>query len=158
IASYQYAFDAGSRITQVVSNDGTTDYSYDLINQLVAADHHSQANPAESYTYDQGSNRITSATQASSDQIGPDNRLMSDGTCTYTYDNEGNLPQRTEIATNSARLFQWDERNRLVAVTDRDAAGNVTQQVLFTYDALNRRIAKEVKQGATDVTTDFVSN
>jgi RHS repeat-associated protein len=41
-------------------------------------------------------------------------------------------------------------------VIDKDAAGHVTQQVLFTYDALNERIVKEVKQGGTDVATDFI--
>jgi RHS repeat-associated protein len=157
IASYQYTFDSANRITQVISNDGTTDYTYDNGGQLLTADHHAAANPAESYTYDPGGNRTTSGTQASSYQIGPDNRLNSDGTFTYTYDNEGNLVQRTEIATSKVRVFQWDERNRLTAVIDKDAAGNVIQQVLFTYDALNQRIAKEVKQGATDVATYFVS-
>src|SRR5262249_24872309 len=51
VASYQYTFDAASRITHVVSNDGTTDYGYDNIHQLLSADYHSAANPAESYTY-----------------------------------------------------------------------------------------------------------
>jgi RHS repeat-associated protein len=156
VASYQYTFDTASRITQVVSNDGTTDYTYDNIDQLLTADHHSPANPAESYTYDPNGNRATSDTQASTYQIGQGNRLQSDGTFTYTYDNEGNLIQRTEIATKKIRVFQWDERSRLTAVIDKDAGGHVTQQVLFTYDALNERIVKEVKQGGTDLATDFI--
>src|SRR5262249_46174685 len=52
--------------------------------------------------------------------------------------------------------FQWDERNRLVAVVDKDASGKVTQQILFTYDALDERIAEEVQQGGSDVAIDFI--
>jgi RHS repeat-associated protein len=158
VASYQYTFDAASRITQIVSNDGTTDYTLDALGQLLTADHHSSSNPAESYTYDHNGNRATSGTQASTYTIVSANRLSSDGTYTYAYDNEGNLIQRTEIATNKVRLFQWDERNRLTAVIDRDATGTVIQQVLFTYDAFDRRIAKEVKQGGSDVVTYFVQD
>src|SRR5262249_28186361 len=122
VASYQDTFDAASRLTQVVSDDGTTNLTYDNRDQLMGADHHSAANPAESYTYDANGNRLTSGTQASTDQIGPDNRLAYDGTYTYTYDNEGNLIQRTDIATQAVRQFRWDERNRLVEVLDKDAA------------------------------------
>jgi RHS repeat-associated protein len=158
VAAYQYTFDAASLLTQAVDNDGTSDYSYDNLGQLVGADHHSAANPAESYTYDASGNRVTSGTQANTDQIGTDNRLTSDGTYNYTYDNEGNLIQRIEIATNKVRVFQWDERNRLIAVIDKDSSGNVTQQVLFTYDAVNERIATEIKQGGSDVASYFISD
>jgi RHS repeat-associated protein len=142
----------------VDSNDGTTTYTYDNVGQLLGADHHSSANPVESYTYDLNGNRLTAAAQSGSDQITKDNRLASDGTFTYTYDNEGNLTQRTEIATKNVRIFEWDDRNRLTAVIDKDATGNVTQQVLFTYDALNGRIAQEVKQGASDAATYFITD
>jgi RHS repeat-associated protein len=141
-----------------VSNDGTTDYTYDNNDQLLGADHHSAANPAESYTYDTDGNRASSGTQANTYTTGADNRLSTDGTFNYTYDNEGNLIQRTEIATNQVRTFQWDERNRLTAVIDKDAAGKVIQQVLFTYDTLNNRMIMEVKQGGSDVATDFISD
>src|SRR5262249_5018227 len=87
VASYQYTFDAAGRITQVVGNDGTTTYTPDALGQLLAVDAHSPTNPAESYTYDPGGNRVTSGTQASTYTIGKDNRLSSDGTFTYTYDN-----------------------------------------------------------------------
>ena len=43
LVSYAYTFDTGSRITQVVSNDGTTDYTYDNLGQLLGADHNSPA-------------------------------------------------------------------------------------------------------------------
>src|SRR5207253_3195729 len=83
--------------------------------------------------------------------------LKSDGTFTYQYDNEGNLTLRTEVATGATRQFVWDFRNRLVSVIDKGASGNVIQQVDFTYDTLDRRIAKRVRDAAGhDVQTDFV--
>ena len=88
-------YDAASNVTQMVSSvDGTTNYTdYDAVNQLTAATHSTQAN--ESFSYDQNGNR------ASGYQTGADNRLLSDGTYTYSYDAEGNRIRRT--AADSAR-------------------------------------------------------
>ena len=44
----------------------------------------SSTDPAESYTYDANGNRFTSGTQAGADQVGPNNRVASDGTFTVT--------------------------------------------------------------------------
>ena len=48
------------------------------------------------YAYDANGNRTNAGYQT-----GPDNGLPSDGTYNYTYDGEGNLIKRTEIATGS---------------------------------------------------------
>ncbi|MDZ4849447.1 MAG: RHS repeat-associated core domain-containing protein [Pirellulaceae bacterium] len=49
------------------------------------------------------------------------------------------------------RQFEWDYRNRLVAVTDRDSAGGAaTMTAKYTYDAFNRRIAKAVDTNPQD--------
>ncbi|MCD4825462.1 MAG: hypothetical protein K8S55_12765 [Phycisphaerae bacterium] len=45
----------------------------------------------------------------------------------------------------AVREFQWDYRNRLINVTDRDSAGGAAVQVVeFTYDAMGNRIAMVV--------------
>ncbi|MCD4825460.1 MAG: RHS repeat protein [Phycisphaerae bacterium] len=45
----------------------------------------------------------------------------------------------------AVREFQWDYRNRLISVTDRDSAGGAAVQVVeFTYDAMGNRIAMVV--------------
>ncbi|MFM6647620.1 MAG: RHS repeat domain-containing protein, partial [Dolichospermum sp.] len=51
----------------------------------------------------------------------------------------------------------WDYRNRLVAFVDKDATGKETQRVEFTYDALNRRIAKAVDTNPQDTTPAVVT-
>jgi RHS repeat-associated protein len=90
------------------------------------------------------------------DTIGPDNQLLSDGTYEYQYDNNGNLVLQTTIADGSTRSFTWDDRNRLVGVVDKNGAGQVTQTVSYTYDALNRRISESVTTAAGTTVTYFV--
>jgi RHS repeat-associated protein len=140
VASYRLTYDAASRIRQIVDVDGTRTYTHDDTNQLAGANYTSAAQTDEAFAYDDNGNRTGAGIVT-----GPANRLLSDGTFNYQYDNEGNLILRTEIATGRVREFQWDHRNRLVRVTDRDtAAGPATQVVRYTYDAMDRRIAKAV--------------
>ena len=75
------------RITQMVSQDGTSTYGYDATSQLTSATHSYQSN--ETYTYDNNGNRTMSGYQT-----GTDNRLTNDGTYSYTYDAEGNRVSR----------------------------------------------------------------
>jgi RHS repeat-associated protein len=91
--------------------------------------------------------------------------LNSDGKYNYTYDDEGNLTRRTEIASNKVTEYQWDYRNRLAGVVDKDAAGNAVQNVGFKYDSQNRRISKKVGSNETrfvydrdNVLFDFTAN
>ncbi|MDV2999000.1 MAG: tRNA3(Ser)-specific nuclease WapA [Chroococcopsis gigantea SAG 12.99] len=139
IAFYNFSHDAAGRITQIQSIDGTNNYSYDVTDQLTGA---SATN--ESYSYDANGNRTNTGYST-----GTDNQLVSDGTYNYRYDGEGNLRERTEIATAKIRTFEWDYRNRLVAVIDQNSAGVITQEVDYTYDALNQRIAKSIASSVT---------
>lgn len=54
-------------------------------------------------------------------QTGPGNRLLSDGTFNYQYDNEGNMVTKMEIATGMRTEYGWDYRNRLVQVVVQNA-------------------------------------
>ena len=77
-----------------------------------------------------------------------------DGLTVYACDNTnqltdanrpGSLPD--ERATGTVRKYAWDYHNRLIGVSDRTGT-TVNQQVTYTYDVTNQRIAK-----ATDSTT-----
>ncbi|MEQ8848700.1 peroxidase family protein [Botrimarina sp.] len=145
VAFYEFAYDADSRITSINDIDGLTAYTHDARDQLIGADRAaSDARGDESYSYDANGNRVASHRHGAAYETGPANRLVSDGVYDYEYDNEGNTIRRTEIATGDYRELQWDHRNRLVAVSDHSADGTPTQRVTFTYDTLNRRIAKAV--------------
>jgi RHS repeat-associated protein len=140
LAAYSYQYDAANRITHAASladDDGASSYSYDAAGQLTAALHTYQQN--ESYSYDAAGNRANSGYET-----GLNNRLMSDGTYSYIYDAEGNRTRRTHIGTGDYVDYEWDHRNRLTRVTSQSAAGVVTRQVDYTYDALDRRISRTV--------------
>jgi RHS repeat-associated protein len=93
----------------------------------------------KAYHYDLNGNRTIAGYQTTTN-----NRLQSDGTYTYLYDDEGNLTRRTTIASNETTEYTWDYRNRLTQVLVKNSAGTITRQVNFVYDALNRRIEKRV--------------
>ena len=165
VAFYDLAYDAASRITQIVDLDGTHDYSYDERNQLTVADHSDENNADESYDYDANGNRVSSSLHGSGYITDPNNRLVSDGTYNYEYDNQGNLIRQVEIATGQVQELEWDYLNRLIAVVDKDSAGNETQRVEFTYDMFGRRLSKTVDGDATyfvydrdNVILDFVED
>jgi RHS repeat-associated protein len=151
LASYNYSFDAAGNITQITDIDGTSTFGYDATGQLTSAAFTDGHNPNRSYSWDANGNP-----QGTGVVIGPDNRLSADGTFTYQYDGEGNLILRTEIATGKTRQFVWDYRNRLVSVVDKDAGGTLVQQVDLTYDTIDRRISKRVRDASSsDVITYF---
>jgi RHS repeat-associated protein len=131
------------RITQQTSADGTSDYSHDATSQLTGADHDYQAD--ETYSYDSNGNRTMSGYST-----GDNNQLLSDGTYSYEYDDEGNRTLRTNDTTDETTEYEWDYRNRLTKVTDKDTEGQTTQVVAHTYDLFNRRISR-----AVDTTSPF---
>jgi RHS repeat-associated protein len=135
--TFSYIYDAVSRITQMSSVDGTSTYNYDDTDQIKGVAQSFQ--PNEVYNYDLNGNRTIAGYQTTTN-----NRLQSDGTYTYLYDDEGNLIKRTTIASNETTEYTWDYRNRLTQVTLKNASNVITRQVNFTYDALNRRIEKRV--------------
>ena len=134
-------FDALGRITQMVSQDGTSTYGYDSKSQLTSADHSYQSD--ETYTFDNNGNRTMSGYQT-----GTDNRLTNDGTYSYTYDAEGNRLTRTKTATGEVTEYTWDYHNRLTKVTEKNSQGTVTQVVEYIYDVFNRRIGRKIDTSA----------
>ncbi|MCA9130422.1 MAG: RHS repeat protein, partial [Planctomycetales bacterium] len=144
VSFFHYQYDTASRITQITDVSGPIAYDYDDRDQLTGALYSDPNRTDESYSYDANGNRLESHLHGNGYLTGTANRLLSDGTYNYEYDAEGNTVLRTEIATGATREFQWDHRNRLISVTDRDADGTATQVVRFVYDAFDRRIAKHV--------------
>jgi RHS repeat-associated protein len=152
LAFYDYTYYADGNIQTIVSDDGTASYGYDPNGQLNSVAYSSASIPGESYHWDASGNP-----QGNALIIGPDNELLSDGKFNYVYDAEGNLIRRTDIATGAVHEFRWDERNRLIAVVDTDAAGHLVQEVDYTYDDLDRRISERVRDAAGHVVlTDYV--
>ncbi len=140
LAFEDLAYDAASRITQLTDGDGSSTYQHDTRDQLVAAEHSRAALVDEVFTYDDNGNRTSSSHHGNAYQIGPGNRLLSDGTYNYQYDNEGNLVRRTEIATGNIRTYLYDIRKRLQLIRELSPSEAILSQSVFLYDVFNRRI------------------
>ena len=106
---------------------------------------------AEGYDFDAGGNREGSGGTPQS-ATGTHNQLQTDGTFDYFYDGEGNVIRRESISGWAATLYEWDHRNRLVAVKEspfyqaHPSYQNVfTLYVEYVYDAFDQRIGKRVE-------------
>ena len=151
LVGYTWTYDSAGRITQFTSLlDGTVTYTHDATGQLTGADYDYQDD--ESYTYDANGNRTSGGCTT-----GTNNQLLSDGTFWYEYDAEGNRTLRyvwtdTDVdgevdpgEQSEITEYEWDHRNRLVGVVERDSnTGPATQTVEHTYDYVNRWVARSV--------------
>jgi len=137
IAEYDYVRDLADQLVSETHHGQTSTYSYDSAGQLTGADHSNQSD--EAYTYDANGNRVDGDYV-----VGPNNQVLSDGTFEYAYDAEGNLIRKTEIATGEYTEYEYDHRNRLVRGTVKSAGGIILKEVMYAYDALDRRIARTV--------------
>jgi RHS repeat-associated protein len=146
LAQYGYTYDAASQLITQTDHGQTDQYSYDPAGQITSANYSTQAD--ETFTYDASGNRTSGGVV-----VGADNRIASDGTFSYSYDNEGNLIQKTNIATHDYTKYTYDYRNRLTEVDNFTAANVMTSQVKYTYDVFDRRIA--VTEGGTTTYTVY---
>ncbi|HZZ71753.1 MAG TPA: hypothetical protein VFE24_05840, partial [Pirellulales bacterium] len=73
---------------------------------------------------------------------GAGNRLLSDGTYNYTYDESGNMIKRVAISGGAESDYDWDNRGRLVMVTDKNSSGTTLQTVANSYDMFDNLIGR----------------
>jgi RHS repeat-associated protein len=138
LAAYDYTYDAGSRITSIDSlTDGLSTFTYDVTNQLTDADHASQ--PDEDYSFDLNGNRTMTG-----HTVGTNNRISTDGTYNFTYDNEGNRTSQTKISTGEVTEYEWDHRNRLTKVTQKNSGGTIVKTTEHSYDVYDRWVRRRV--------------
>ncbi|ALG06950.1 hypothetical protein AOZ06_08455 [Kibdelosporangium phytohabitans] len=140
-ASMTYDYDpAGqltSKTTQGVAGAGQNTYGYDHLGRLTSWTGNGKTTP---YSWDPAGNRTQAGDKAATyDQR---NRLLSDGTSTYTYTPRGTRATKTTGATTEA--FTFDSFDRLT--------GQGT--VKYTYDGLDRVVTR----GATPFQYSGASN
>ena len=140
-AMYTSAFDAAGRMTSsgrttagAMPASESVSYVHDATGELTSL---TRNGVPTSYGYDATGNRSYGGYG-----IGPNNRITTDGTYSYTYDNEGNITIKQKISTPSeATYYAYDHRNRLVAFSE---FGPYAKNVLYEYDVFNRRVVKSI--------------
>jgi len=100
--------DPGGRIVTRTQPGNTSNYTYDVTDQVTAITHSHFDD--ETYGYDIAGNPASATT-------GADNRLLTFDGLTFTYDPEGNLATQTDDVTGEVRTYDYDHRNQLIAVT-----------------------------------------
>ena len=130
IANYAYSYDTAGELASQSDGSATHNYGYDAAGELTSDD-------AKQTTFDANGNRTMAGYVT-----GPDNRLLSDGTWNYGFDNEGNVVTKTSIATGDTWAFGYDAKNRMVSAEHRDVTGVLLLKARFTYDVYDHRISE----------------
>jgi len=131
ISLYTYSYDRVGNRLSMTTLEGTHNYGYDDIYQLVSATHPSQ--PAETFTYDPVGNRLSSAD--SSDWTYDNcNRLLAYDGVSFTYDENGNTTSKTDA--NGMVSYGYDYENRLCDLKASERA------ISYTYDPFGKRLSK----------------
>ena len=143
ISDLGYSYDpSGYRTSASVSRvdipaNPVQTFAYDPTNQVTRASRPLLGEPDEVFGYDLVGNRISRDGAPGPYQIGAGNRLLNDGVFTYSYDNEGNLNRRRNIATGSETAYSWNAENRLTRIDLPDGGF-----VALKYDGVGRLYRK----------------
>jgi RHS repeat-associated protein len=128
--------DAEGGISELRDGANTLAFTYDAAAQLTGVVRNGVE--VEHYAYDDNGNRLSSH-RHSNYATGPANQLTQAGPWELRYDGEGNLTRKSDGVT--VWDYDFDHRNRLVAVRrtiNEDPAETVVE---YRYDPLDRRIA-----------------
>jgi RHS repeat-associated protein len=138
LASFQYTYDRIGNRGTMTEIAGQNRYAYDEIYRLTNATHPQAFSPEESFEYDAVGNRL--ASHLSTTYVYNEaNRLLQDDQFNYTYDANGNLISKGEIATSSVTRYNYNSENQLIRIDFPDGTF-----AAYDYDGLGRRIRKNV--------------
>ncbi len=159
-SSFTYSYNLNDYVTglsttrsEITVNSSLT-YGYDTTNQLTSATK-PQGTGAETFTYDLSGNRLRKDAETVDSTFSERNELKNDKTYTYVYDKNGNLTKKTHITTGEITTYTWDYKNQLTSVTVKpNATAEPTSEVSYRYDALGRRIQKNVDDTITNYVYD----
>jgi len=112
---YGYSYDARGRLTDV-TKDGA---------------------PVSHYDYDAAGNRLTGPSLIASPAYDAQDRLLSYGSCTYSYEPDGS--QQAKTCPNGTTVYRHDSFGNLRRITLPN--GTIIDYIV---DGLNRRIAKKI--------------
>jgi hypothetical protein len=153
--SHSYGYDGANRLTSYANliDEVLATYGYDARGQITSAEDSNSVLPDEAYDYDDNGNRELVDNVFGADLgyvIGPNNRLVFDGTYTYLYDLEGNRTAKFVDTDEegdwdvgeAGEAYTWDHRNRLVQVDFKPDGETVDASIAYRYDVFNQLIAR----------------
>jgi len=140
-----YGYNNLGNISSITEPSKIQSFTYDKIQQLITGG--STAKP-ENYQYDPAGNREASHLSAEYSHDAA-NHLEQDDQFDYIYDKEGNLTSRTDKTNEEVTIFTWDAQNKLTKITHSD-----NTETNYRYDALGRRIEKNVNSNITKYVYD----
>src|SRR5262249_26039024 len=134
-----YTYDLAGRLTGETADGASTTYAYDAAGQLT------RVNGASPLTYDGAGN------PTSNYSVGSGNRVVADGSWTYTYDAEGDLVQK-QAADGHGGLttltYGYDGHDRMTSAEEHYGNGTLGDvlewRLSFRYDVFGRRIEEDV--------------
>lgn len=135
------SFDVNGNLTaltaQGLTQPSSTNFGYDELGQLQSAQ---DSTFSGELALDQAS------------IIGPANRLESDGTFLFDYDDEGRLTSRIDTGSGVTGTFEYYTNNRLSTYSESIDSGGTPLVILTTtyrYDPIGRRVEKSVNGVST---------
>ena len=142
VGGSSYTFDAGDRITSQTINGATQTFGYDALDQVTN-------NDGSTLTYDDSGNRTVSGYV-----VGAGNRVTSDGTWSYTYDDTGAVTGKSK--SGEAWAYTYDLNGQMTSASkSATVGGTVVDSVVYTYDAWGNRVSR-VQSGTTSSTERYV--
>ncbi len=128
-----YAYDANSRLLSFDGPwaDDTITYGYDPLGRQTNLT--VQGSPPTGYRYDALS-RLTEL------QVGSDPHV-------YSYNAASPLVRRLDRPNGSFTTYAYDNLNRLIGLSNRDADGGVVNEYTYTYNAQDLRDSETVSNG-----------
>ncbi|WP_428304807.1 RHS repeat-associated core domain-containing protein [Lacipirellula sp.] len=158
IANISYAYDAEDRINAIATDwntslwairnrtDESQSFTYDAAGQLTNLASNLPGQTA-AYVYDANGNREYASEQGGgtdSYSIGELNRIDSDSTYSYEYDEEGNIVLAYLTNDPSIRyIYKWDHHNHLIKFTEA-SGDHETLIVDYRYNASGELIYRKV--------------
>lgn len=157
LPDYSYAFDSGGNLTQKTyeqrTSDPTEDYLHDGLDRLTKTTFGQRSGtPYEGFVYDDLGNHLTqdrdgTLTAGLFNAVNEQTKRGAPGSETAVlYDTRGNLTK-----DDSGQTYFYDTDNKLTRVED----GSNNRIASYTYDALGRRIEKDVEDPGGDIVTRF---
>jgi RHS repeat-associated protein len=146
--SLTFSRDTSGLITGL-TGDKQLGATYDPDLQISSINHILPQPFAESYTYDDNGNRLTSL---SNSFIYDDlNRLTESTTHNYEYDADGNLIQEKNKLTSETKKYYYDAENRMVKYEHQASdASPIDNTATYKYDIFGRRLQKNVNGTITN--------